>query len=78
VLANPPFFLWIGGEIPAEGLVEEGAIEVEAGFDQVTIGGSRRDRPVVVGKEGRQHTQGNGPPGAPDRSGQGCLQLRCR
>ena len=45
VLANPPFFLWIGGEIPAEGLVEEGAIEVEAGFDQVTVGGSRRDRP---------------------------------
>jgi hypothetical protein len=33
LFAYAAFFFWIFGEVPAEGLVEEVAMEVEGGFD---------------------------------------------
>ncbi len=43
----------IGGQVPADGLIERMAIEIKGGFDQFTIGGGSGDRPPI-GKPRRE------------------------
>ncbi len=62
LFADAAFFLGVFGDVPAEGLVEEVAVQIEGGFDDGGVDFGGVEGPAVGKGEGDRGDR-DGPPG---------------
>jgi hypothetical protein len=66
LLSDAAFFFRVGGQAPAEGLVEEVTVKIKGSFNQFAISSGGIDRSEVIGKQRRKDANGIYP-ACPDR-----------